>query len=382
MARFKIKPLLVSTLCCVLLLLILFYHQPEQNETQKKTEKASSPRVFDINKPLKTENDKLDAMMFKNMLKAEEKQRNQLTEEEFNKLPIPEEIIKIAKGPVPKQVSKMNFMQKFEFLLKNMHCSKMKKDSSVSKDIIILLGRDGSGIDLLAKWIHSAHGIFILQGNNLSAKEVLYSVTNLSNCVAIHPIYDNMILSNSTLKFNNLMMDACDENCLNIPSLWREVCQNLPHKAFVLLNTNISDYSQMFENNHNLKPFYIYRDPRAMLTPVANDKDLEENAFALCESLNDDLKEIFNDKNLPKKNNFQPLRFEDFALRPSEVVLDQIGKMSEFCPKEDKIVQNLKKEVYSWKLKFSMEQLNSIEDKCNQVLNRLEYPIYGSNVLT
>ena len=39
-------------------------------------------------------------MMVKNMLKADEKQRNQLTDEEFKKLPIPEEVIKIAHGPV------------------------------------------------------------------------------------------------------------------------------------------------------------------------------------------------------------------------------------------------------------------------------------------
>ena len=40
-------------------------------------------------------NDKIEAMMVKNMLKADEKQQNQFTVEEFKKLPIPEEVIKL-----------------------------------------------------------------------------------------------------------------------------------------------------------------------------------------------------------------------------------------------------------------------------------------------
>ena len=54
-----------------------------------------------------------------------EKQRNELTDEEFKKLPIPEEVIKIAHGPVVTKNPeiKLTVLQKFSQLLKTWECS-------------------------------------------------------------------------------------------------------------------------------------------------------------------------------------------------------------------------------------------------------------------
>ena len=42
--------------------------------------------------------------------------------------------------------------------------------------------------------------------------------------------------------------------------------------------------------------------------------------------------------------------------------------------------ENLAPELINkWKLKLSMEEIMTIEAKCGSVLNRLEYPIYGSH---
>ena len=109
--------------------------------------------------------------------------------------------------------------------------------------------------------------------------------------------------------------------------------------------------------------------------------DLENEASVLCENLKNDLQEI--DNNMPKKQ-FHTLRFEDFALRPEEIISTQVTNLSKFC--QHNINDNnqtnsseFRDQVDAWKLTFSMEQILMIEDKCSQVLNRLEYPIYGRN---
>ena len=125
------------------------------------------------------------------------------------------------------------------------------------------------------------------------------------------------------------------------------------------------------------KAIYIYRDPRAILNPKSN--DLEKEASALCESLKNDLQEI--DNNMPK-NKFHTLRFEDFAHRPEEVISTQVTNLTNLFCQNDYNNQTSSKELRSqidtWKLTFSMEQIAMIEDKCAQVLNRLEYSICGN----
>ena len=127
------------------------------------------------------------------------------------------------------------------------------------------------------------------------------------------------------------------------------------------------------------KAIYIYRDPRAILNPKST--NLENEVSVLCENLKNDLQEI--DNNMPKKQ-FHTLRFEDFALRPEEIISTQVTNLSKFC--QHNINDNnqtnsseFRDQVDAWKLTFSMEQILMIEDKCSQVLNRLEYPIYGRN---
>ena len=51
----------------------------------------------------------------------------------------------------------------------------------------------------------------------------------------------------------------------------------------------------------------------------------------------------------------------------------------DFCMAKNKtlLLEDQKESMDSWKLKWSMEEIVLIEDKCVQVLNRLEYPMYG-----
>ena len=129
------------------------------------------------------------------------------------------------------------------------------------------------------------------------------------------------------------------------------------------------------------------RDPRAMMyAKMLNDPNLNfnEEASALCESLTEDLNVI--DHKMPKYH-FHTLRFEEFQLKPNEEVYNYLKGMhslSVFCSKPDPVLHpNPGSDVIdTWKLKLSMEQIMTIEDKCGTVLNRLEYPIYGSNFLT
>ena len=120
MARLRTRPLLLL-LFIVFVILFSFSNFHNSNSTIQP-----SPEVKEkIKTETDTHNDKIEAMMVKNMMKADEKQRNQLTDEEFKKLPIPEEVIKIAHGPLStrKHEVKLTVLEKFSQLLKTWECS-------------------------------------------------------------------------------------------------------------------------------------------------------------------------------------------------------------------------------------------------------------------
>ena len=129
------------------------------------------------------------------------------------------------------------------------------------------------------------------------------------------------------------------------------------------------------------------RDPRAMIYEklLENPKlDISHEASDLCKTLSKDLKVM--PPYIPKFH-FHTLRFEEFQLKPNEEITSHIKglhTLSKFCQKSDPPIpkQNPAPELIdTWKLKLSMEEIMTIEDKCTSVLNRLEYPIYGSNFL-
>ena len=103
------------------------------------------------------------------------------------------------------------------------------------QETLLIIGRPGSGLDHFAKTLHYKFGVFVLYENLkkvTNAKEVLYSLTNLSNCIIINHgdnLHTNM--TTSALKFNSLLVEACDDKCLTSPSLWTQMCQ--------YFNTNI-----------------------------------------------------------------------------------------------------------------------------------------------
>ena len=113
------------------------------------------------------------------------------------------------------------------------------------QETLLLIGRKGSGLDQVAKTLHYKFGVFVLYENLdqvTNAKEILYSLTNLSNCVIINHgdnLHANM--ETSALKFNSLLLEACDDKCLTSPSLWTQLCQYFNGKALAFDNVRLAD---------------------------------------------------------------------------------------------------------------------------------------------
>ena len=122
MARLRTRPILL--LFFIVIFVILFSFSSFHNNSSASSLHSGTNHIK-IKTETDKQNDKIEAMMVKNMLKADEKQRNQLTDEEFKKLPKPEEVIKIAHGPVipKKKEVKLTVLQKFSQLLKTWQCS-------------------------------------------------------------------------------------------------------------------------------------------------------------------------------------------------------------------------------------------------------------------
>ena len=184
-------------------------------------------------------------------------------------------------------------------------------------------------------------------------------------------------LSQSLLKFNSLLKEACDEKCLTSPSLWSQMCQHFNVKALVLDQFNISDLNQIHKElqpSQMIHIVYVYRDPRAVLWQRLQDQPslkLEAEASNFCQSLARDLQQI----DLHPKAAVRTISFEDFVLRPSAQMADYA--LSSFCNSEDRNINQKDAAIDDWKLKWSIDDIVLIEDKCAQVLNRLEYPLYG-----
>ena len=126
MARLRAKPFFLFV-TVTFLALVLYFSRSRPSKIATSTGKTS-----DVFEP-KT---KIEEMMVKNMLKAQEKQLDALTEEEFKKLPNPEDVIKIAKGPVARSKSRMTVLQKLSNILHNNKCS---RQISTQKEILVLI---------------------------------------------------------------------------------------------------------------------------------------------------------------------------------------------------------------------------------------------------
>ena len=121
----------------------------------------------------------------------------------------------------------------------------------IFQETLLLIGRKGSGLDQVAKTLHYKFGVFVLYENLdqvTNAKEILYSLTNLSNCVIINHgdnLHANM--EKSALKFNSLLLEACDDKCLTSPSLWTQLCQYFNGKALAFDNVKLSDIKDVID---------------------------------------------------------------------------------------------------------------------------------------
>ena len=120
------------------------------------------------------------------------------------------------------------------------------------QEMLLIIGRPGSGLDHFSKILHYKFGVFVLHENLnkvTSAKEVLYSLTNLSNCIIINHS-DNLHadMETSALKFNSLLVEACDEKCLTSPSLWTQMCQYFNGKALAFDNVELANIKDAINN--------------------------------------------------------------------------------------------------------------------------------------
>ena len=306
-----------------------------------------------------------------NILKAEQNQLKALTPEEFKKLPKPAEILKIAKGPLKQ--NNLETKQKIIDNLKNqLNLFDCQKPEKVTSNLQILLGLPNSGLLQIGKILHQNYGDFVLIENLLEPKEVSYVLENLQKCVIV--TQENVLksdLKNSSLACNSHILNICDENCLKSPSLLSELCEFFPRKTLILDQIKI-------ENLNFSQVLYLYRDPRAMIKEQMDQLkdpkkfDIHQEAQKLCQSMEQDL------DFLKENPDIQKLRFEDFALKPTEDHL--LLKSYNYCQIHLETL-DFKALVDSWKFKFSMEEIMGIEDACNNVLNVLEYPIYGSNLI-
>ena len=380
MARFSLKSTLFSVLLLIIFVLTISQFKNE-NPPHPKTnpdlqQKSGDEKSLPIVSESQYENP-IEKMMKKNMVKADQNQLNALTPEEFKKLPKPEEILKIAKGPL--QPSDFEAKQKIVENLKNqLNLFDCRMQEKFQDSTEILIGVPHSGLIQMGQILHQNYGDFVLsivqENRQMTPNEVFYILQNLQKCVIISQ--ENVLrdgdLKHSNLACNSHILNICDENCLKSPSLLSDLCAIFPSKTLILDQIKLDQLKSQVKSS---KIRYLYRDPRAIIKEKLDQNrtklDLNQEAEHLCQAIEKDLKII-------EDTNIQKLRFEDFALKPHEDHLNQ--KSFQYCQIHLETL-DFKALVDSWKFKFSMEEIMVIEDACNNVLNVLEYPIYGSNLI-
>ena len=133
MARFSLKSTLISVLFLIIFILTISQIKHEKNpKLDPKGPKNSDPK--EALEMFESENESpIEKRIKNNILKAEQNQLKALTPEEFKKLPKPNEVIKIAHGPVvtKKNEIKLTVLQKFSQLLKTYQCSGQLQSTKV-----------------------------------------------------------------------------------------------------------------------------------------------------------------------------------------------------------------------------------------------------------
>ena len=260
--------------------------------------------------------------------------------EELKKLPKPKDIIKAAQGPVKKKkASKMTVLERFSLLLDSMKCSSQVP----TKNLLVLVGHPGSGLDKFAEALHKKHGVFVLHEKNAmtSAKEIIYSLTNLSRCAIINrsdAIHETM--EESPLKFNSFIVDSCDDKCLTSPGLWTQLCQFFQAQALSSESLDLNVLNDVLRSRDvNVDVIYVIRDPRAMLHAKMSSHpgslELGHEEETLNESLYSDF--IIIDSKIPKFH-FYMLRNEEFTTKSDEPMnsyLKAFHGLANFCQKDN-----------------------------------------------
>ena len=80
-------------------------------------------------------------------------------------------------------------------------------------------------------------------------------------------------MNTSALKFNSLLVEACDDKCLTSPSLWTQMCQYFNGKALAFDNVELADIKDAIIES-DAKSIYIY--PLRLNTPnIQNNRGFE-----------------------------------------------------------------------------------------------------------
>lgn len=152
------------------------------NNNQKTTTTTNSDsKIIEISKIIHNNdadesewNTRMDAKLQSNMERAWNKNLDKYTDALIKQLPNPSEIVKVSIGPVKKKLkkeSKLTVLQRLTLVLDSLKCSSQLPN----KDLLLLIGRPGSGLDQFASVLHRKHGVFVLHEDTLiAAKDVIY----------------------------------------------------------------------------------------------------------------------------------------------------------------------------------------------------------------
>ena len=161
MARFSLKSTLFSVLLLIIFVLTISQFKNE-NPPHPKTnpdlqQKSGDEKSLPILPESQYENP-IEKMMKKNMVKADQNQLNALTPEEFKKLPKPEEILKIAKGPLQPSdfEAKLKIVENLKNQLNLFDCRMQEKFQDSTE---ILIGVPHSGLIQMGQILHQNYEI-------------------------------------------------------------------------------------------------------------------------------------------------------------------------------------------------------------------------------
>jgi len=285
---------------------------------------------------------------------------------ELEKLPKPRNIIKEAIGPVSKlNANDMPHLEK-------------------GGTKLVVVASPHTGFSLLNPYLSEDNGWF--QHMNPPAEADV--IVNLLNCVLRPEIVDQFeaLVSKTRFGDSNYFKKSCllqSGVICSDPLSYESFCTKFTNQVVRVSRVGIIE--DILEYDKTLKVIFLVRDPRGVLGRNGG----IEKANKSCKNMSDDLLKA---RELKSKypSQFQIKRYETLASNPH----NEISKLSEELQlglnqnsnilteaKEGwSLDKNSEQKVNKWKSKLSMPDLQKIENKCSDLLSKLEYPLMSQGV--